>query len=73
MLDRFPGWESRTGIWQVGDIDLVFAAVALGIIDSKIDRVGRAIPTRAMGCTSSFSWPRQKTRKIFLRGGWRDS
>ena len=45
MLDRFPGWESRTGIWQVGDIDLVFAAVALGIIDSKIDRVGRAIPT----------------------------
>ena len=61
MLDRFPGWEGRAEYWQVCDIGLVTPAVALGIIDSKIDGlVGRLATAQWDACRASHGTGRRR-------------
>ena len=43
MQERFPAWASRAAYWQVEDIGLVPADVALGLIERQIEAMLAAV------------------------------
>ena len=46
MRTRYPGWEDRTAFWQVEDIGLAPADVALGLIAREVDTLLATLKNR---------------------------
>jgi hypothetical protein len=69
LMFDFPGLGKSHRLWQVSDIDLVSAAVALEIIDSKVDElVGRFPPAQWDARRASHGTGRRR-ENLFESGG----